>query len=72
MDDLVVNDFRHESILEVAMTIVFPLISALGIAGNLMSIRVLVRHGLDRSYNVILVTLAVSGTWVFLLYLCPF
>ena len=48
--------------LFIAMVCVFPVFCFLGIAGNLISIRVLARHGLDKSYNVLLVALACADS----------
>ncbi|XP_005106206.1 G-protein coupled receptor daf-37-like [Aplysia californica] len=53
---------RAEVAVYVLIVVILPIISGFGIAGNVMSICVLLRHGLDKSYNVMLVALACSDS----------
>ncbi|XP_005111962.2 uncharacterized protein LOC101850690 [Aplysia californica] len=53
---------RAELAVYILIAGVLPVIAAFGIAGNVMSVCVLIRHGLDKSYNVMLVALACSDS----------
>ncbi|XP_035827805.1 FMRFamide receptor [Aplysia californica] len=59
-----------EIVIYALVVVVLPTLAGFGITGNVMSLCVLVRHGLDKSYNVLLVVLACSDSSFLLSMLC--
>ncbi|KAK0049267.1 neuropeptides capa receptor [Biomphalaria pfeifferi] len=59
-DQQILSDDQTMSILEVLMLGVTPAISVFGVIGNIFSVIILVKHGLHRCSNILLVSLAVN------------
>ncbi|XP_059140703.1 FMRFamide receptor-like [Physella acuta] len=58
----IISDEVGQLTMRILMYLITPAISAFGVLGNMVSIPVLVKHGVHKSSNILLINLAITNT----------